>query len=191
MHLDYDMPQPLTVEAFENHIYFYSVVDTDRCLALTKSLLETDRYLQTERLARKSEYMEPIWLHIQSFGGDPFAAFSVADQINTLTSPVYSIVEGCCASAATIISIACKKRYILPNAFMMIHQPSTFFAGTHEDLKDELCLLEMMSGGLQKWYIEHTKLTEEELNAKLKRNFWMDAKQSIEFGFCDAIYSNA
>lgn len=182
--------QPLTVEAVENHIYFYSAVTTDRCLALVRLLLETDIHLQTEKATRKAEGITPIWLHIQSFGGDPFAAFSVADQIATVTTPVYSIVEGCAASAATIISTACRHRYIQPNAFMMIHQISTFFEGTHEELKDELALVEMLSSNLKHWYLTHSATSEIVLEEKLKRDFWMNAQQAKEFGFVDEICGN-
>ena len=185
-----DDTQPLTVEAFENHVYFYSMIDTDRCLALMQKLHETERYLLTEKLTRNKDVADPIWLHIQSGGGDIFAAFSVADQIKQMHLPVYSIVEGYVASAATVISTSCNKRYIHPHAFMMIHQISTWFMGTHEELKDEFALMEMLSENMYEWYVKHTKLTKDELQEKIKRNCWMTAEQAVEWGFADEVYDN-
>lgn len=179
--------KPLTVEAIENHIYFYSAVDTDRCLALMQLLREQDRILQTEKLTRNVNTVTPIWLHIQSFGGDFFASFSVVDQIRQLKTPVYSIIEGTAASGATIISVGCKKRYIQPHAFMMIHQIYTYFEGTHEDLKIETTLMDMLSSSMYEWYAQHTKLTRAELQEKTQRDFWMNAQQALEYGFVDEV----
>ena len=95
---------PLTVETVNNHIYFYSGVNTDRCLALIKQLRELDTAFRNEYLSRnlpEGHPQTPIWLHIHSGGGDLFTGFSVADQIKQIDTPVYSIVEGYCASAAT------------------------------------------------------------------------------------------
>ncbi len=73
---------------------------------------------------------------------------------------------------------------------MLIHQASTFFTGTHEELKDELALLNMLTERMYDWYVRHTKLTKEELEEKILRNCWMTAQQAIDWGFADALYGN-
>ena len=97
----------LTVETVDNHIYFYADVDSDRCLALIRAVRETDSELRTEHLSRglDGEPLTPIWLHIHSYGGSLFAAFSLADQLAMIKSPLYAIVEGIAASAATLIAM--------------------------------------------------------------------------------------
>ena len=121
-------PTPLTVEAVDNHVYFYSDVDSDRCLALIRTIRETDARLRAERISRDLEDHPPvpIWLHIQSGGGYLFAGFGAADELASITTPVYAIVEGLCASSATLIALACPKRFIRPNGFMLIHQFTSF-----------------------------------------------------------------
>src|SRR5690606_1568607 len=101
------------------------------------------------------------------------------DQLKRVKTPIYAIVEGVCASAATLIALSCDKRYILPNSFMLVHQLSTFIWGTHEEFKDEMLLQEKAMERLTKFYVEHSKLNEDEIREMLKRDFWMDAETSI------------
>ena len=106
---------PMTVETIDNHVYFYAGVDSDRCLALVRSLRELDNRLRTERETRQVPPeipATPIWLHINSPGGDLFAGLAAADQIPRIETPIYSVIEGMCASAATLISLACQRRFI-------------------------------------------------------------------------------
>ncbi len=125
-------PAPLTVEAVDNHIHFYSGVDSDRCLALMRAIRETDNRLRNEYISRDlpdNHPMTPIWLHISSFGGSALDAFSVADQLKTIKTPIFSIVDGYCASAGTLLSMSCTKRFIRPMSFMLIHQVSSMMWG--------------------------------------------------------------
>lgn len=188
-HADSDSPRRLTVETVDNHIYFYADVDSDRCLALMRTIRETDSSLREEYLSRGMEGMAqiPIWLHIHSNGGDLFTGFSVADQLAMVKSPIYSIVEGLCASAATLIVMACSKRYILPNSFMLIHQLSTFAWGTHEQFKDEMTMQTRAMDRLVEFYARRSKVTAEDIRSMLTRDYWMDAETSVLHGFADEV----
>ncbi len=184
-----DDPQRLTVETVDNHVYFYADVDSDRCLALMRAIRETDADLRSEHLSRGldgSPYT-PIWLHIHSYGGDLFAGFSVADQLSMIKSPVYAIVEGISASAATLIAMVCTRRYILPNSFMLIHQLSSQMWGTHEQFKDEMNLQSKAMDRLVEFYAAHSKVAAEQIREMLAHDFWMDAEACIENGFVDEI----
>ena len=180
---------PLTVETLDNHIYFYSDVDTDRCLALIRQLRELDRSLQAEHRTRDlgDEFQVPIWLHINSRGGDLFAALAVADQISRIGSPIYSIGEGLVASAATLISVACTRRFVQPSAYMLVHQFTSWFYGTHEEFKDEMELQEMLIARMVTFYEQYTSMSADDLREKLKRDFWMNAEKAVEFGFADGV----
>jgi ATP-dependent Clp protease protease subunit len=180
--------KPLTVESVDNHVYFYSEVNTDRALALMRSLREIDRMIRNEKLTRNlaEDTDIPIWLHINSPGGDLFTAFAIADQIMQLKTPVYSIAEGLVASAATIVSVVCPKRYVQPNTYMLIHQFRSWFWGKHEEFKDEMRLQDMLIARMTAFYARFTHMTEEDLTERLKHDFWLDAGQAIELGLADA-----
>ena len=188
---DESTPTTMTVESLGNHIYFYSSVNSDRCLALMKEIRELDDVLRVERVSRNipDNYpMTPIWLHVNSNGGSLFDGFGVADQIATIKSPLYSVVEGCVASAGTLISMSCAKRYIMPSAFMLIHQLSSFMWGTYEQFKDEIHVLDMAMQTMTKFYKEHSKLGEEAIKDILTRDSWFSAEECIENGFVDEVY---
>ncbi len=186
---DTDKTPRLTVETVDNHIYFYADVDSDRCLALMRAIRETDSELRSEHISRgmEGQPLPPIWLHIHSYGGDLFTGFSVADQLALIKSPIYSVVEGICASAATLIAMSCTRRYILPNSFMLIHQLSSLVWGTHEQFKDEMNLQHKAMDRLIEFYTAHSTITEVEIRNMLTRDFWMDAETCIEHGFVNAI----
>lgn len=179
----------LTVERVDNHIYFYAYVDSDRCLDLLKRVRELDTELQAEQISRGLEDapMTPIWLHVHSYGGDLFSGFSTSDQLKRIKSPIYTVVEGIAASAATLIAMSATKRYILPNSFMMIHQLSAMVWGTHEQFKDEMSLQQKAMDKLIDFYTERSGMDVDELRDLLKRDYWLDADAAVKGGFVDEI----
>lgn len=182
-------PSQMTVETIDNHIYFYADIDSDRGLALMRTLRELDHRLRAEQLSRYlgDAPVTPIWLHLYSFGGDLFTGFSLADQLMMIKSPVYAVIEGICASAATLLALSCTRRYILPSSVMLVHQLSSFAYGTHEQFKDEMLLQKLLMEKLVSFYGERTRLTGDEIQKMLTRDFWMDAETCVKLGFADEI----
>jgi ATP-dependent protease ClpP protease subunit len=181
---------PLTVEAVDTHVYFYAPVNTDRCLDLLRNIRELDNRLRNERLSRMipdDVPATPIWLHIQSGGGGMFSGFNLLDQLAMIKTPIYSIVEGICASAATMISMACTKRFIMPSSFMLIHQISSVAWGTYEQIKDDVHLLDMAMERLYSFYTGKSNLTKTQVKAYLKKDTWFSAEECLENGLVDEI----
>jgi ATP-dependent protease ClpP protease subunit len=182
---------PMTVEqSGANHIYFYAKVNTDRCLDLIKKIRDIDGTLRNERIDRMlpDDYPQiPIWLHIQSGGGELFTGLNVADQIATIQTPIYSIVEGVCASAATLLSMACAKRFITRSSFMLVHQLSSWGYGTYEQLQDDLHVMDMMMERLYDFYGSKSSLSKENIKAILRRDSWFNAEECLENGMVDEI----
>ncbi len=186
-----DAPPKLTVEAVDNHIYFYADVDSDRCLDLMRNIRRADAELRNERISRSlpDDFPQtPIYLHIHSGGGNAFMGLAMIGQLQSIKTPIYSIVEGLSASAATLISMACTKRLILPNSFMLIHQLSSVHWGTHESFEDELALQNKIMDKLAGFYAQHSQLTDDQVREMLKRDTWMDENEAIEKGLADALF---
>ena len=187
---DDDKEKKLTVETSANHVYFYANVDTDRCLAMIREVRDLDNTLRNERLTRNipdGESHVPIWLHIQSNGGDLFAGLAAADQLEKFTTPIYSIVEGVCASAATLISLACDKKYITQRSYMLIHQFWSAMWGKYEEFKDEMVLQDMLIETLTEFYLDRTKMNKKQVRAYLKRDSWFNSEKCIELGLTDEV----
>ena len=182
----------LTVESIDNHVYFYAVVDADRSLALMRAIREIDGKLENEYGSRNlpADFPRtPIWLHIHSYGGELFAGLGVADQLQGIRTPIYSIVEGCAASASTLIAMACTRRYITPTAFILIHQLSSFMWGTYEQIRDDVHMLDMAMDSLTSFYAGRSKIPRAEVAELLKHDTWFNAAQAVERGLVDEIWS--
>lgn len=184
--------EAMTVENVHNHVYFYSPVDDDSCLRLMKILREVDSEIVSERsvrgVASGAEYA-PIWLHVQSGGGNLMAALAVCDQLPLLSTPVYSIVEGVVASAATFIAMSCSKRLIQTRSYMMIHQLSSVAWGTYTQLQDDMHLADMLMSDMVSFYLEKTKMSEKRIRRLLARDSWFDAGSCVKHGLADEIIS--
>ena len=181
-------------QAVGNHVYFYSDVESDTTLELIKRLRELDGQLHQERFVRglPEDYPRiPIWLHIQSDGGQVHAAFGLVDQMQLLWSPIRTIIEGYAASAASIISMAGTLRYITPNSHILIHEAQTFFWGKHSQLEDEMKVMNDYQAQLEQFYKKHSGLSLTVIRDMLKRDTWITAQEALEHGMVDDILGGA
>jgi ATP-dependent protease ClpP protease subunit len=184
--LDDDKDSDEIVEVIDNNIYFYSDVTTKTCFSLIKSLRKLDVQLQLTEL-KNNVTDTHINLHIHSYGGDLFGAFAVIDKILTMDTPVHSYINGIAASAATIISIVCKKRFMYRHSYMLIHELSSCFWGKFHEMEDEYENNKSFMLNIKNIYKEHTNLKGNKLEKILKRDIWWDAKVCLENGLIDKI----
>lgn len=178
-----------SIETFKNHIYFYCGVSTKTCLKLNIELKRISQNIidNGQNLLNKDKY---IYLHINSFGGSVFAAFSTIDTIINLKVPVVSIIEGAAASAATMISVMCNYRVIYPNSYMLIHQLSSMSWGKMDEMEDEMCNLKELMKRIKMIYKKKTKINKDDLSEILKHDLWWDAKKCLSVGLVDKILEN-
>lgn len=178
--------EPSFVEVVNNRIYFYSDIGRSEILQLNRRLRETGNQMLYEA---KVQAREPsnIFLHINSYGGGVFSGLSAMDEILSSEVPIVTIVDGCCASAATFLSVAGKERRIRPNAFMLIHQLSSLHWGKFRELQDDNKNLIKLMDTIKNIYAEHTKIPSKKLNEILDHDLWFDAKTCIKLGLVDEI----
>jgi ATP-dependent protease ClpP protease subunit len=126
------------IESMNNDIYFYAEVTRTNNLTLNKKLDSLGMKYFNYSNSLGMEHVAPLNLHINSYGGSVFAGFSSVDHILNCKVPVHSIVDGCAASAATIMSVVADHRLMHKHAFMLIHQISAGSWGKFEELKDDM-----------------------------------------------------
>ena len=178
-----------TADKDKNHIYFYTDVDPSTCLDLNRKINDLNKDL----LKYSIEYdCEPpnIYLHINSNGGCLLSAMGTVDTIQNSRVPIVSIIEGCAASAATVISMACHKRYITNNSFMLIHQLTTGVYGKYEEIKDDFINDTKFMERLYSLYRKHTKMTDAKIKSIMTRDIWWDSNECIEHGLVDNIWES-
>jgi ATP-dependent protease ClpP protease subunit len=177
-----------SIKVLDNSIHFYAEISGSTCSELNRLLRELDTRMQHARITMGDPDFDPtIHLRIHSYGGDVLSGLASVDTIRSLKTKVYTYVEGAAASAATIISIAGKKRFIGKNSFMLIHQLSSVCAGTFERLEDEQENNRRMMGTIKSLYKEYTKIPMKELDVILKRDIWFDSATCLKYGLVDTV----
>ena len=173
-----------------NHVYFYSEVSRESIFKLNILLREAEKFVHTMSFDLNVKNI-PIYLHINSFGGSLYDAYAAVDAIKNLRVPVYSVIEGCAASAGTIISVVCSKRFIGKNAHMLIHQLSSSMWGKMSEIEDEYKHLNELMKQIKRLYGEYTKISKKELTELLKHDIWLTPQTCIQYGLVDAVYDSS
>ena len=174
------------LKVINNNIYFYTEVSTKSCLELITTLRKLDIEMQEKSIRENLENLH-INLHIHSGGGDLFAGFAVIDCIRTLKIPVHSYIEGMAASAATLISCVCERRYIYKYSYMLIHQLSGGMWGKYQEMEDDFQSSKDLMNDIKQIYSTNTKLKKKNLTKILKHDIWWNSKTCLEHGLVDEI----
>ena len=173
-----------------NHIYFYAEVDRPNIFELIELIRKCE--LDNIVFAHKTCVEDiPIYLHISSYGGLLFDAFTAIDVIQSCKVPVYTIIDGPTASAGTIISVVGSKRFMRPNAYMLIHQLSSSSWGKMSELEDEHQNNTMLMKRIKEIYTEHASIPKKLLAEILKHDLWWDLPKCMDYGLVDEEWNRA
>lgn len=175
-----------TVEVSANRIYYYCEVDRREALKFNKALESLEKKILSNAISLDTVPAN-IYAHINSFGGSVFAGLSSVDYIKKSKVPVHTIIDGCAASAATLMSVVGKHRQMHHHSFMLIHQLSSVMWGKYEDLKDDMKNNDLLMKTIKEIYMRHTKLPKRQLNKILKHDLWWDSETCLKYGLVDEI----
>lgn len=131
-----------------------------------------------------------INLYINSPGGVVTAGLSIYDTMHYIKSPVNTVCMGQAASMGSLLLAAgqADMRFCLPNARVMVHQPSGGFRGQASDILLHAQEIESLKRRLNNIYVKHTGQEYEVIERALDRDNFMSAEQSKEFGIVDHVY---
>ena len=131
-----------------------------------------------------------INLYINSPGGSVTAGMAIYDTMNYIKCDVSTICIGMAASmGAFLLSSGAKgKRYALPNAEIMIHQPSAGTQGQITDMAIHLKRLETIKKRMNKILSENTGKPIEVVTADCERDNFMTAEEALEYGLIDKVF---
>ena len=126
---------------------------------------------------------------IQSGGGDVFAANAIYNALVLNKATINGTILGICASAATIILMACEERRIAPNAILMVHNPSVTLWGSYqtEDLLKLAEVTEQVKKSIMTAYMERLDKTEDEIDQLMNEETWYVGQEAVDAGFCDSV----
>lgn len=163
----------------ERKIFLWGKVD-DR---LAKEIVERLMYLELEEPGKE------IQLIINSPGGYVTSGFAIYDTIKSISSPVSTVCTGLAASMGSILLSAGEKgkRFILPNARVMIHQPSGGAGGTAADIEIQVQEIIKTKNLGAKILADNCDQPMERILKDFNRDYWMSAEESIDYGIVDGI----
>lgn len=135
-------------------------------------------------LILESDSKEPIYIYIDSPGGDVDAGYAIFDMIRFIEAPVYTIGMGLVASAGALILLAAPKerRIALPNSHYLIHQPLSQMQGTATEIEIHAAELEKTREKINKLISEETGKKLSQVEKDTDRDFWMNAEEAEKYG---------
>ncbi|MEU5000900.1 ATP-dependent Clp protease proteolytic subunit [Streptomyces sp. NPDC021622] len=130
-----------------------------------------------------------ISLYINSPGGSVTAGLAIYDTMRLIPNDVSTLAMGFAASMGQFLLTVgtAGKRYALPNARIMMHQPSAGIGGTTADIAIQAENLEFTKKAVERITAEHTGQSEETISRDGDRDRWFTAEQAKEYGMVDRV----
>ncbi len=163
-------------------IFLGSVIDDDVANVVTAQLL----FLESEDPERE------IYFYINSPGGSVTSGLAIYDTMEYVKPQVSTVCLGQAASMGALL-LACGakgKRYALPHARIMIHQPLGGFQGTATDVDIQAREILRMREELNSVLMKHTGQTLKKIEKDTDRDLFMTGKQALEYGIVDEVISS-
>ncbi|KAK9457608.1 ATP-dependent Clp protease [Dipodascopsis uninucleata] len=134
---------------------------------------------------------KPIYMYINSGGGEMHAGFSIVDTMQYIKCPVSTICVGLAASMASIILISGERgsRYALPNSWIMVHQPSSGMQGKASDLAIHARQILRMREQANRLLMDNlTKpYTMEQVEKLVENDNFFNASEAVDLGIVDEV----
>jgi ATP-dependent Clp protease, protease subunit len=130
-----------------------------------------------------------VWLYINSPGGSITSLFAIYDTMQYIRPEVNTVCMGMAASAAAVILAGGQKgkRFALPHARVMLHQPHGGAQGQATDIEIQAKLIIQMREQLNHILADHTGQQYEKVAADTERDYWLLAPEAKDYGVVDAI----
>ena len=171
---------------------------------MNKKFLETRQILLSgevnkalaEKIVRQLLVLEaasdkPIYIYIDSPGGDVDAGYAIFDMIRFVKAPVYCVGMGLVASAGALILLAADKsrRVGLPNSHYLIHQPLSGIKGVATDIEIHAQELEKTKAKINDLIAQETGKPLEQVAKDTDRDYWLSATEALEYGLISKVVS--
>ena len=130
-----------------------------------------------------------IQMYINSPGGVITSGFAIYDTMQMITNPISTVAVGMTASFGTVLLTAGTKgrRYALPNATIHMHQPLGGAQGQATDIEIQTKQILRMKSLLNDLMAKHTGKPVDVIKKDTDRDFFMDAKEAVEYGLVDQV----
>ncbi|MCH7900253.1 MAG: ATP-dependent Clp protease proteolytic subunit [Acidobacteria bacterium] len=175
----------------ERYYDIYSRLLKDRIIFLGTPIDDTiANLIMAQMLHLESDDPDKdIFLYINSPGGSITSLFAIYDTMQYIRPDVSTVCMGMAASASAVILAggAKGKRYALPHARIMLHQPHGAASGQASDIEIQARLIVQMREQLNEILVEHTGQELSRIETDTERDYWMLADEAKEYGVIDGL----
>lgn len=175
----------------ERYFDIYSRLLKDRIIFLGMPIDDTIANLVMAQLLHleSEDPDKDIFLYINSPGGSITSLFAIYDTVQYIKPEVSTVCMGMAASAAAVILAGGQKgkRFALPHARIMLHQPHGAAQGQASDIEIQAKLIVQMREQLNEILANHTGQTIEKVTDDTERDYWMLANEAKDYGVIDGI----
>lgn len=198
--LESNIPIPFVIENTGRSIQSYDIFSRllkERIICLNGPVHDSmSAVITAQLLFLEAENPEKaITLYINSPGGSVTAGLALYDTMQYISAPVSTLCIGQAASMGSLLLAAGEpgRRFILPHASVMIHQPSGGFSGQASDIAIHARHILRTRAELNKIYQTHIAASKapdrtiEEIDRLMERDNFLSATEAIELGICDQI----
>jgi ATP-dependent Clp protease, protease subunit len=179
---------------YERAYDIYSRLLKDRIIFLGTDVNETSANLIVAQLLflQAQDAKKDIFFYINSPGGSVYDALAIYDTMQFVTNDVQTVGIGVQASAAAfLLSSGTKgKRFALPHATVMIHQPSSGTRGKVTDQEIDLRESLRVKHLLESIMAKNTGQRQERIHEDMERDRWMTSEEAKKYGIVDSIITN-
>lgn len=172
----------------------YYMLEKDRRIYLDtdvdENLMAIHRLIVRWNIEDKGKPIEerkPIWLCIMSNGGSIDYMTMLLDAIESSTTPVYTVNVGSAHSAAALIFMAGKKRFMSKNAKVLVHEGSASMGGDAIKVQDQADSYKKTLKWMKDYILEHTRIPKAQLMKRRANDWELDAQFCLENGVCDVV----
>ena len=173
----------------ERSMDLYSRLLDERIIMLTEDFNDNMASIIVSQLLylQSEDATKDITMYINSPGGSVTSMWAIVDTMDIIKPDVSTVCVGLAASAASFVLAngTRGKRFILPNAEVMIHQPLGGAQGQASDVEIRAKRLIEEKEKAVKFYVEKTGQKAEKIRDDIDRDFYMNAKESIKYGIVD------
>jgi ATP-dependent Clp protease, protease subunit len=179
---------------YERAYDIYSRLLKDRIVFLGTAVEQTTANLIVAQLLflQAEDPKKDIFFYINSPGGTVYDALAIYDTMQYVSNDIQTVGIGVQASAAAfLLSSGTKgKRFILPNATVMIHQPSSGTQGKVTDQEIDLRESLRLKKLLESIMAANSGQSADKIHEDMERDKWLDAQAAKKYGIVDAVISS-
>jgi ATP-dependent Clp protease protease subunit len=179
---------------YERAYDIYSRLLKDRIIFLGSDVNEASANIVVAQLLflQAEDPKKDIFFYINSPGGSVYDALAIYDTMQYVTNDIQTVGIGVQASAAAFLlgSGTKGKRYALPNATIMIHQPSSGTRGKVTDQEIDLRESLRIKKLLEEIMAKNTGQTAKKIHEDMERDKWLTAAEAKKYGLIDAVIQN-